>query len=175
MKKKYKHSILAGSIVLLLILVFGTLYNFGMFDEFSLIHSETDIDLHTGKMRGRLYLCKIKMVEKVSETKFSKLVAEYVPQKKPPLWKLETVSSDFPLKYSKGGNLLSLCEGFVRVMELGEWSGRLDKEQKLKYLHQFLKHLEKADVQKIEDFYEEIASIVMKDTPVENGEVEDPK
>lgn len=162
MKKKTKYSVVAGLVVLLLVFIFVILPSL----DLTLLRGETDIDLHTGSCRSKYYFCGFKVGEKFSETEFSELVRELISQEKPPLWKLETEWSDFPVKYSKGGRLLTNCQSFVHLMVIGEYNGQINQELKKQYVHQFLEYLEKADVQKTEEFCTEISTGLLDDPSV---------
>lgn len=157
MQKRRKYLILTILTVGLLVFVFGVL------PKLSLLHGEMDIDLHSGRCLSRNYVCGIKISEDIIETPLSKMISDVQQQEQPPLWKLESEWSDFPMKYSKGGELRSLCDSFANMMEVGILNNQVSNEQKKEYLLQFSDYLEKADIKKMNQYIDEIASIARKE------------
>lgn len=150
MKKKHKYIVIVA-VSLLLILVIGVL------PGLSILHGEMDIDLHSGKCRSRYYVWTIKIVDRVGDTKLSKLVSQTLRTETHPLWKLETKWSDFPLRYSQGGRFKSSCDNFVGHLELGEELGKIDQDQKVRLIQEFMMSMKEKDVKRMEEICEEVA------------------
>ena len=148
---KKKHYIAIASVVFLLIFIIGVL------PGLSILHGEMDIDLHSGKCRLRYYVWKIKIDDRVVETKLSKLISETLHTETEPLWKSETKRSDFPLRYRQGGRYKSSCDDFVDRLELGEELGKIDQDQKVRLIQEFMMSMKEKDVKRMEEICEEVA------------------
>lgn len=157
MKKKHKYVVIVA-VSLLLIFVIGVL------PGLSILHGEMDIDLHSGKVRSRYYIWKIKIIDRdrVRDTKLSKLISETLHTETEPLWKLETKWSDFPLRYSQGGRFKSSCDGFVDHLGLGEKLGQIDQDTKIRLIQDFMNAMKAKDIKRMEEICEEVALLYQK-------------